>query len=42
VAGSVTWNSLPVDYGLHHCPEIHLRKKLQTHLFGYERSWGLL
>jgi len=32
----------PSTCGLHHCPEIHLRKKLKTHLFGCERSWGLL
>ena len=44
VGGTLPWLARPLGTaspstcGLHHCPEIHLRKKFKIHLFGCERS----
>jgi len=42
VAGPATWNSLPVDLRISKLSRNTFAKKLKTHLFGCERSSGLL
>jgi len=47
VGGTLPWLARPLGTaspstcGLHHCPEIHLRKKLKTHLFEVFSNWAL-